>query len=548
LSNKPNVSQRLGWRNSARPSAELAGSWNGQVLSPLWRFGHLFPIAAEIVRRPERLVLGTCLAASIAAIVSVHLVVSILALGTFVVLVSLHRRYLDNLLMVPAIAGSIWPLTSVVFGAGCLAASSGWNRDGPLLMSQLALLYGIACVGVAIVAVFRGMPAVSLPLGSRQFSSRVLRPLAVVAWVLIAMQIAYYAFGVASGRLDRGEFGEAASESPYLALTPLDLVHRFIGSCLILWPAAWLTSGLVGRAVLALLLTSLILLGAITGTRGLVIVPLAYMLVGAYLFLSVTALQIRVAACILVFVAVIVLPAMVAFRDSEQFFHTPAWDLSGRMAILMESAQASSATETFDSEARLAAVGTHLLGIRDPVVYAGTPDELPHAGWERIDDALTAWLPQYFAPNRAPLMDGDEIVERYVGYQRARSFATISLEADLFRRWGWVGTLVGVPVFSLLFALSLRAAFSVLMYRDALLGFTLLPLVMASMVNRPASTLLWTFQIWTYDIPKHVVFALILVWIARRISGVDARIGLIELRRHPHRRPGADKLSAAGSP
>jgi hypothetical protein len=508
----------------------------------------LFPIAAEIVRRPERLVLGTCLAASIAAIISVHLVVSILALGTFVVLLSLHRRYLEDLLMVPAIAGSIWPLTSVVFGAGCLAASSGWNLDGPLLTSQLALLYGIACVGVAIVAVFRGMPALWLPRGSRQLSSHVLRPLAVVAWVLIAMQIAYYAFGVTSGRLDRGEFGEAASESPYLALTPLDLVPRFIGSCLILWPAAWLTSGLMGRAVLAVLLTSLILLGAITGTRGLVIMPLAYMLLGAYLFLSVTALQIRFAACILVFVAVIVLPAMVAFRDSEKFFHTPAWDLSGRLVQLTDSVRASSVTDAVDPGARLEVIGTHLLGIRDPVVYAGTPAELPHAGWERIDDALTAWLPQYFAPNRAPLMDGDEIVGRYVGYQHARSFATISLEADLFRRWGWAGTLVGVPVFALLFAFALRVVFSVLLYCDALLGLTLLPLVMASMVNRPASTLLWTFQIWTYDIPKHIVFALVLVWIARRVSGVGARAGLIELRSRSRRNAGSHTVAVESGP
>lgn len=490
------------------------------------RFFRTFPVAATLLARPRALVLLSGVAAGLAALVSVHLALSVATLGLAAVLVGVQRRFLSDLLLPPVLAGSLLSLSGICVGSTFLAAAGGWKWSEPLFMTQATLAFGFCCLGMAITVLMHKLPAIQVPRGSQVFLKKCLRPLGFVAWTLIAMQSIHLVSGLMTGRLDRGQFGEDAFLNPFVGITPIELVPRYIGAGLVLWPAAWLTSGGIGRMCLGACACAIVGIGAITGSRGLFAYPLIFVAVGGFLFLGLSASRLRFAAACLLALLAVVVPAMKAFRDSEEFFSTPAWDVGTRAVQLMDAMVTGGQDQSMDSVDRLWLMGVQLVGVSDELVYAAVPGERPFVGGEGLSGAVTAWVPQFIMRDRPVLMDGNEIVLGLIGESQTRTFATISFEADLYRRWGWSGILVGVPMMALVFAAFVRAVFSILLFKDAVLGFTLLPIVLSSYFIRPFSTVLWTFQIWMYDIPKHVAFAFVLVWIARSVTGASSRVGL----------------------
>jgi hypothetical protein len=168
-----------------------------------------------------------------------------------------------------------------------------------------------------------------------------------------------------------------------------------------------------------------------------------------------------------------------------------------------------------------------MLGVSDQIVYERTPSDVAHVGWEDVDRVLYVWIPKFFMREKPYLQDGNDIVVGYTGVRHKRSAATISLPADLYRRFGVPGILCGVPLAALLTALFTRWVFRVMLFRDALLGIVLLQLLLSSFHQELWGTLLSSSFDWLYALPKHLVLIFLLVTAVRIGTGAHARRGLL---------------------
>jgi hypothetical protein len=472
------------------------------------------------------LALAVCLAVAAATAFSVHLAIAILILGLSVIFAGRDRRHLDALILPPSLVGGFMAISGGAIGAALLSADGGFELSTPLLLLQVFFAYSLICFGLVTIVFLRDVPGISIPTGDPRFRRDCLRPLAVVAWMMIASQGAFLVTGLITGRLDRGQFGAEAAERMYLGITLTDVVPRFMDAGFLLAPAAWLVHRRSGRIALGCALAALLGLSLITGSRGYVVRPSLNLIVGCYLFVPLRPRVLGLTSLAAALALLVVVPAMLRFRDSPEFFDTPAWDVQARASVFLSGLAQSPSGPDGGSASAAWAAGTQLIGVSDLLVYEDTPSRIPFAGTSGLDHALTAWIPQYFMPTRPPLMDGNEIVAEYRGEIGSRTFATISLEADLFRRWGLPGVLLGVPVSALVSAIFIRASLRTLIFRDAVVGYLLLVILVSMFLWTPWSTVSWSLQRWAYDVPKHVVFALAIAAIARRLCGARPCGGL----------------------
>lgn len=168
-----------------------------------------------------------------------------------------------------------------------------------------------------------------------------------------------------------------------------------------------------------------------------------------------------------------------------------------------------------------------MLGVADRIVYEKTPSEIPHAGFENFDRILYVWIPKFFMRDKPYLQDGNDIVVGYTGVFHKRSASTISLLADLYRRFSIPGILLGAPLAALVSALFTRWVFRVLLLRDALLGIVLLQLLLSGFHLEFWGTVLGSSFDWLYAIPKHLVLVFLLVVGSRIMTGSYTRRGLL---------------------
>lgn len=498
-----------------------------EPLRPGSRFRELFPTAARLLLHSGTAVAGTCAVAAVASAWSLHLSLAAVIAGTALIVISSERRFLDSLLLTPSAVLMRNTIAGAVIGVPLLAMADDWTTSSPLLAIQFASLYVLLCNGAAMHVLLARTPAPRMPRSSPEFRKSCLRPLAAVGWMSLGLNLGYLIVGILSGRLDRGAFGDDAAAQAFGYWTAFEIVPRFSNAGMFLAPVIWTAGTITARVLLVTCVVVTIAIGTATGSRGLVVMPTVSLVIGLYLFAPLRPLVMRSVIFVALASLAIIVPAALSFRDSDAFRSTPAADVGARLAIFARQFWAQEPAKQSDLGAdRAREAGTQLIGVVDELVYAQTPGQIPYSGTDRLEAALTAWLPQYIVPNRRPLMDGNEIAAEYAGYTQERTFATISLEADLFRRWGVAGIAIGVPVAALLSAAAAAVIFRILLHRDAVLGFALLALGLSAFDRSPWSTVLWSAQQWSYDVPKHVAVAIAAAWLARRLTGAGASRGL----------------------
>jgi hypothetical protein len=507
------------------PSAQSA---EGRVAEAS-RFLSLFPIAARILFHPGAMLFATLSGSVVAAMFSLHYAASVILLGLIALLVGRERRFLDALLLCPNLLSARAALLGGVIGCAYMASGMPDGDTRGLLAVQLAMIYWLVVSGVMNEICLSGIPGIRMPYASRRLTAEVLRPLSLVALVILSIEVARQLIGITTGAMDRGVYGDEAARQAFGIWTYFSIFPRLTYTAMFLAPVIWRASKGPLRIISIGMVGLLFVIGLSTGSRGLFLSPLVFLVSGIYFFIPLRRVPLEAIVGITAVALAPLVLLMSNYRSTAEFRQTPGWDVAERVRGFARAA--GQPGETLDERTSAAhnrfQFGAQMLGLADRIVYERTPSDLPYAGWENVDRILYVWIPKFFMRDKPYLQDANDIVVGYTGVRFARSAASISATADLYRRFGVAGILFGVPLAALITALFTRWVFRVMLFRDALLGIVLLQLLLSSFLQELWGTLLGSSFDWLYAIPKHLIFIYLLVAAVRIGTGAYARRGLL---------------------
>jgi hypothetical protein len=494
------------------------------------RFRSLFPLTARVLFHPGVVALATVVSAAIASAFSLHYAASLVLLGMVAVFVGWERRFLDALLMTPNVLAARSTLMGGVLGCAYMASGMTEGDSPSLLAVQASMAYWLAVSSLTNRIFLMNVPGIQMPWASSRFNAECLRPLSIVAITILTLELTRQLVGIATGGLDRGVYGDEAARQAFGVWTYFSIFPRLTSTSMFLAPVIWR----VGRAplkVVALAMVGLLLvIGLSTGSRGLFLTPMLYLFVGIYFFIPLRRIPLEaIATSVAIFVFIPLVLVMATHRSSQEFRQTPGWEVAERVRGFARAATqpGSPLDEQTTAQRNRFNFGVQMLGVADRIVYEKTPSEVPYARFENFDRILYVWIPKFFMRDKPYLQDGNDIVVGYTGVFFARSAATISLLADLFRRFSFPGILIGAPLAALISALFTRWVFRVMLFRDAALGIVLLQLLLSAFHIELWGTVLGSSFDWLYAIPKHLIFVFLLVFGVRILTGSYTTRGLL---------------------
>ena len=245
-----------------------------------------------------------------------------------------------------------------------------------------------------------------------------------------------------TGSMDRGSSYQYFASLPFrpeaafIAFTRLRQVGYF------LVPLVWKECSRGLRLVLAMCASFPLILEIIAGGRGSVLYPLVMMFLG---YVCISRKQSRVVICgaLLLVVVGLAVPYMAAYRDSTAMQSRSHNDVIGRVTSLVQGV---------DKERigyRYMALGREIYACSDGFVVEAAVDKkmkMKNAGFSDIDIALITKvvLPRWIAEDKSfEKGDGANIAKSLMGVSNSTWFPCITTPADLFRRGGWNGVVVG---------------------------------------------------------------------------------------------------------
>ncbi|MBO3460290.1 O-antigen polysaccharide polymerase Wzy [Aetokthonos hydrillicola Thurmond2011] len=419
------------------------------------------------------------------------------------VLLSYHleRRHLSTLLLTPLTVLSLYGLLGLGVGSILMVIGNDGDFDPNLFNMQIAYVVTFPFIMFIYPAFNRRFPNFSLPDPSIPDSHSFYKPLKIIGWFFFIYAFLSLITGVFTGAADRGEAGAFIVENQYGIWTIFVIFSRFIYLSFILVPLLIRDTQTVERYTIYFLLALYLMLAFATGSRGAVLYPILHLLVGYWMFGG-SGEMIKQAIVIFLVLAFFLIPFMDAYRNTKAF-NTSA--LSNPIERLQSVTETNDLLDDPNRTSNLWLTGRALVGASDDIIYENTPSVIPYAKWENIDAVLYIWVPKLLAPWKPLLIDGNEIVVGYTGIRYERSSANISFNGDMYRRFGWLGVIVSNFLFALFYSFVLSYIFFVYFSRNALFGFLLILLSLSFLMNIPNSTLLSTFWIWLWDIPKYVI-------------------------------------------
>jgi len=493
------------------------------------RFQKLFPLTARVLFHPLAVVIATFVLTTIAMSFSVHYAASVVLLGLIALAVGSERRFLDALLLTPNLLAARSALMGGVIGCAYMASGTVDGDSSALLAVQASMIYWLVVSAATNWLCLRDVPGIRMPWSNGRFTAECLRPLALVALALLSLELVRQVVGVITGAIDRGIYGDEAARQAFGVWTYFSIFPRLTSTCMFLAPVIWR----VGRGPMQIIGSSLVVLllviGLSTGSRGLLLTPILYLAVGIYFFLPLRRVPLEMIAGASVAILAPLVLVMATYRSSQEFRQTPGWDVAERVRGFARAATQPGDTfdEQTEAQRKRFQFGVQMLGISDRLVYQMTPSEIPHVGFENFDRIAYVWIPKFFMRDKPYLQDGNDIVVGYTRMFFKRSAATISLLADLFRRFGIFGVLFCAPLAALITALFTRWVFRTMLLRDAVLGIVLLQLLLSAFHYELWGTVLGSSFEWLYAIPKHLVLVYLLVAGARIATGSHAKRGLL---------------------
>jgi hypothetical protein len=486
---------------------------SGFIMSPKFvfrrgRFRLTFPVLSRLLAstQPPLLIIAF---SAIALIYSINLALSVLYLLILWAAYSIERRHLDCLLITPLTALTIYMFYSWGVGPVFLTISRHGQSQQELVIIQVVGLFAFAVFAGCYSVKCRHLAPVRIPDPDSPDFHRYYPSIRTIAACLTAFTFALIMIRTVTGIGERGHVGAELEQQLQgdirvgflAAFYRLELIGiMFMGLLL-------RGRNLLGRALAIATIGAYLVFGFTSGTRGLILHPLIAFVCGYYLFGG----SVKLIKLILILGVVVGIPliaVMGVMRSSREFYESRMSDVSTRFELGLEALSSVRAADINDN---LDLTGQALLGVSDEYVYRDTPELIPFAGWDGFSAVLQVFVPHFFRPGTATLGDENEIVESYTGVEVERSFRTISFFADMYRRFGFPGLVIGTFIAAWFFATISARVISIFHSRRRLCGLMFLMLMMEGYMLFPFSTLLRSFWLWFYDIPKHLVVLIALV-------------------------------------
>ena len=194
------------------------------------------------------------------------------------------------------------------------------------------------------------------------------------------------------------------------------------------------------------------------------------------------------------------------FRNTDGYKATRTIDIASRINAVQQVADrkrdAEAATE---ANMDLYILGRALVEVNDEIIYEKTPSIVPHAGWDNFDAILYTWIPSTLKPDKPILTDYSDIFHDYFPDEIESTGRILSLQADLYRRFGWLAVPFGVFAAYSVFGFIWRYVFQIYTFNNALLGMMLYLYGLSYFNVRPFSSVLGSWWNLCYDAPKHLI-------------------------------------------
>lgn len=413
----------------------------------------------------------------------------------------------------------------VAAGSHVRAEVLPWTRA----LEPTQALWGFLSTAIVAVALLN-RPRL-LQLDPAPIGTALLRRLPLLVLLLGLFSVSYLLVGVISGTLDRSNVNYVhwtirlwradTVFVPFLRLKDLFYLLVPIGIQACLSPPLTNSGGAPRRwlAPLLVLLTLVsLVLGGLTGGRGLLLAPLALLLFGLWI----TDLRARTIRWLflgfLVF-ALAFIPLMGTLRETSTFQATNSQNPLARIEVIAHSAAAAR-----PKGEDLSVIGRDLFPSNDPYLFQPPGSLQAPAGWRRLQALLFLWVPKHLYPNRPEINDGYLIAKEIMGQPMAGTvdgkhvwFPNVSFAGDLYWRFRWPGVVIGSLLFAAFYALLSR-----LWYRWASLSGSLFAFLIAIYPGTffngvPLRSLSETVWNWFWDFPKYLLVLLLLAWVVDRL-------------------------------
>lgn len=495
--------------------SETAGLKDNRIPFPVWK----------LINSPKLTVGGCLCAAAVMFLFSIHLGLLVISFSYILAAYYIERRNLDALIIPPLAIFAVWNFFGGSLGPVLLAEDIfSWSVD-PMLITHLVFALTFPVLILIYWAVNKNNPPVvilengTIPqfLKSRRFQ--------FIALAILGFAVVLEYMLINSGVADRGLAGDIILGTKYGFWSYFVAFSKLQYIAFLLIPYVYITSrGLTRYSLIAFLAIYATFQLANTNRGGLVF-PFVFIVFG-YWMVGGSFKRVILSFAFLLGVMSVLTPILGAFRGSGALEATALKDVGGRISLLLENkGEGWGGLSVFEGAGSI--IGRAMLGCNDPIIYSDTPDTIPFAGWERFSGVLYLWMPSMFFPDKPSLLDGDYIRELYTGIHYERSSISISYPADLYRRFGWIGVLLGFPLYALAMSLFVRYGVrNAVKQKDKLWGLLVLFFITTFIHGAPFGSMLTTIWNFGYDYPKYLLVLWLLLFASKLIFKESVVVGV----------------------
>jgi len=495
------------------------------------QFKKQLPLLSKVVLEPQIVVwVAVCLGA-VSVFFSPHYSCSFLISCIPFIAVYLERNLLGRVLFTPYAMIAFWTSMSTGVGVGLYVWTNGGAFESNLFKMQLITIFGFPISFLSYRFGFGRVPRVIFPDFNPRFRKHIVQPLVWVGVLLLLWRVVQFTSNASTGASDRGMHGIVARDEVFGIWTYFSIFPRFETLSFFFLPLVFKYVKSFLRAVIILLICYILLLAFATGSRGTFIFPFVFFGVGTYFFKTRFLKTFRFIRLDVVAIGscALILPLLLLmdhFRNTQTFREKRTIDIVGRFSAIGE---AFDRIEVMDANAQadnenVRLVSRALIGVNDTIIYEMTPRDIPHAGFDNFEAILYTWAPTFIFRNAPILTDNNPVLWRYLG-RVDRNGRTFTLEADLYRRFGWLAIPFGVAFYFYIYGLFCGGVYRFYLRKNALLGCIMILYTFSFFFARPFGTVLGTWWFMLYDTPKHLVALFGLYWVVRKLLGQSVKLG-----------------------
>jgi len=480
-------------------------------------FGACFPIVSRLVFRPQLTFLSSLILFVLLWPIYPNAALGTLCLWTGLLSFWLERKVLDRLLFPPFTCFAVWAALGTGIGIPLMVENAmivGRIGQLPSGEFQYACLL-IQCVHLLSFPIgwagyyYGGFRKVCLPAPGCIYdlqAGRLKTNLRVLGWTLFMAAVALLVARVWIGIDDRGQFGPYGPAARFVQFGPqifLSLFPKLPMLGFIFLPLLWKSGGISGKCVLTVLSFLYFIFAISSGSRGLIAYPVLLVLTGTYLFRSRDSRLFELTLIAFLIAGFLMTSFILTFRTAPEYQLSPSSDLVSRMSALRNSLSETGFSSILNSYLNYGTAYS-LYGFEDPNVYGLTPDKVPHAGFTGFKAIPLTWVPSYILRDKPVLLDADIVAGSYQNPPVKMIGHGVSLAADAYRRFGWIGIPAVVFAAFLLFG-ALCRWFLTWWTRKTLFGWALVAFAILFLWSRPFGTVLGTWWVFFYDTPKQLL-------------------------------------------